>query len=38
MVAGVTKGYEAKLELVGVGFRAQVTGKTLNLTLASRIR
>jgi len=38
MVAGVTKGYERKLELVGVGFRAQVTGKSLNLTLASRIR
>jgi large subunit ribosomal protein L6 len=33
MVQGVTKGYEEKLELVGVGFRAQVAGKTLNLTL-----
>jgi large subunit ribosomal protein L6 len=33
MVKGVTKGYEKKLELVGVGFRAQVQGKTLNLTL-----
>ena len=33
MVQGVTKGYESKLELVGVGFRAQVSGKTLNLTL-----
>jgi large subunit ribosomal protein L6 len=33
MVVGVTKGYERKLELVGVGFRAQVQGKTLNLTL-----
>ena len=33
MVTGVTKGYEKKLELVGVGFRAAVTGKTLNLTL-----
>src|SRR5579863_2771002 len=33
MVQGVTKGYEEKLELVGVGFRAQVSGKTLNLTL-----
>jgi large subunit ribosomal protein L6 len=33
MVAGVTKGYERKLELVGVGFRAQVQGKALNLTL-----
>ncbi len=33
MIFGVTKGYERKLELVGVGFRAQVQGKTLNLTL-----
>jgi large subunit ribosomal protein L6 len=33
VVTGVTKGYERKLELVGVGFRAQVAGKTLNLTL-----
>ena len=33
MVTGVTKGYEKKLELVGVGFRAQVQGKSLNLTL-----
>ena len=33
MVRGVTKGYEKKLELVGVGFRAQVQGKALNLTL-----
>ncbi len=33
MVHGVTKGYERKLELVGVGYRAQVQGKTLNLTL-----
>jgi large subunit ribosomal protein L6 len=33
MVQGVTKGYESKLELVGVGFRAQVAGKNLNLTL-----
>jgi large subunit ribosomal protein L6 len=33
MVLGVTRGYEKKLELVGVGFRAAVTGKTLNLTL-----
>jgi large subunit ribosomal protein L6 len=33
MVRGVTKGYESRLELVGVGFRAQVQGKTLNLTL-----
>jgi len=33
MVNGVTKGYERKLELVGVGFRAAVQGKGLNLTL-----
>jgi large subunit ribosomal protein L6 len=33
MVLGVTRGYEKKLELVGVGFRAQVQGKNLNLTL-----
>ena len=33
MVRGVTKGYEKKLELVGVGFRAAVQGKSLNLTL-----
>ena len=33
MVLGVSKGYEKKLELVGVGYRAAVAGKTLNLTL-----
>ena len=33
MATGVTKGYERKLELVGVGYRAAVQGKTLNLTL-----
>ena len=33
MVLGVTKGYERKLELVGVGFRAAVQGKALNLSL-----
>jgi large subunit ribosomal protein L6 len=33
MVAGVTKGFERKLELVGVGYRAAVQGKNLNLTL-----
>jgi large subunit ribosomal protein L6 len=33
MVLGVTKGYERKLELVGVGFRAQIQSKALNLTL-----
>jgi large subunit ribosomal protein L6 len=33
MVLGVTKGYEKKLELVGVGFRAAIQGKSLNLAL-----
>ena len=33
MVEGVTKGFERKLELVGVGYRAAVQGKSLNLTL-----
>ena len=33
MVAGVTKGFERKLALVGVGFRAQAQGDKLNLTL-----
>ena len=33
MVTGVTAGYERKLELVGVGYRAQAQGSKLNLTL-----
>ena len=33
MVQGVTKGYEKKLMLVGVGYRAQAQGDKLNLTL-----
>ena len=33
MVKGVTDGYERKLELVGVGYRASMQGKTLNLNL-----
>ena len=33
MVRGVTKGYDRRLERVGVGFRAAVQGKQLNLTL-----
>lgn len=33
MVTGVTQGFEKKLQLVGVGYRAQAQGKTLNLTL-----
>jgi large subunit ribosomal protein L6 len=31
MVAGVSKGFEKKLSLVGVGFRAQAQGAKLNL-------
>jgi len=31
MVAGVSKGFEKKLSLVGVGFRAQAQGNKLNL-------
>lgn len=33
MVDGVNNGFERKLELVGVGYRAQAQGKTLNLQL-----
>ena len=33
MVQGVTEGFERKLELVGVGYRAQAQGKQLNLSL-----
>jgi large subunit ribosomal protein L6 len=33
MVVGVTKGYEKKLSLVGVGYRAATQGKKLNLSL-----
>lgn len=33
MVIGVTDGFEKKLELNGVGYRAQAQGKKLNLTL-----
>jgi len=33
MVEGVTKGFEKKLELKGVGYRAISEGKKLNLTL-----
>ncbi len=32
-MAGVTKGFERKLNLVGVGYRAQAQGDKLNLTL-----
>jgi len=33
MVTGVTKGFEKKLTLVGVGYRAQAQGDKLNLSL-----
>lgn len=33
MVQGVTQGFEKKLSLVGVGYRAQAQGKKLNLSL-----
>lgn len=33
MVTGVTKGFERRLALVGVGYRAQAQGDKLNLTL-----
>jgi large subunit ribosomal protein L6 len=33
MVTGVTQGFEKKLEIVGVGFRADLQGSTLKLAL-----
>ena len=33
MVVGVSQGFEKKLQLVGVGYRAQAQGAQLNLTL-----
>ncbi|MFZ5503308.1 MAG: 50S ribosomal protein L6 [Pseudomonadota bacterium] len=33
MVQGVSRGFERKLTLVGVGYRAQAAGDTLNLSL-----
>lgn len=33
MVKGVADGFERKLELVGVGYKASMQGKTLNLAL-----
>lgn len=33
MVTGLTNGYEKKLEIVGVGYRAELKGKTLALLL-----
>jgi len=33
MVVGVTKGFEKKLSLIGVGYKAQATGNKLNLAV-----
>ena len=33
IVTGVSEGFERKLEIVGVGYRAAVSGKVLNLNL-----
>lgn len=33
MVTGVTQGFERRLQLVGVGYRAQAQGKTINLAV-----
>lgn len=33
MVIGVSQGFERRLQLVGVGYRAKAAGKSLNLTL-----
>jgi large subunit ribosomal protein L6 len=33
MVEGVTKGFEKKLEIHGVGYRARLTGRTLDLSV-----
>jgi large subunit ribosomal protein L6 len=33
LIKGVTEGWEKKLTLIGIGYRAQARGKVLNLTL-----
>ena len=33
LIAGVTKGFETKLEITGVGYRATIQGKTLQIAL-----
>lgn len=33
MVVGVSEGFQKKLELVGVGYRAKATGKAVNLSI-----
>ena len=38
MVKGVSEGFEKKLQLIGVGYRAQAQGKVLNLSLGFPIQ
>ena len=38
MVEGVTDGFEKRLEIQGVGYRAQLQGKALELASATRTR
>ena len=38
MVVGVSQGFERKLQLVGVGYKAQAIGQVLSLSLGSPIR
>lgn len=33
LIEGVTKGFEKRLEIIGVGYRAQVQGSNINLSL-----
>jgi large subunit ribosomal protein L6 len=33
MVAGVVQGFEKRLEVIGIGYRADVQGKTLKISL-----
>tara|TARA_X000000950_G_scaffold175630_1_gene213470 strand:- start:53252 stop:53683 length:432 start_codon:yes stop_codon:yes gene_type:complete len=33
MVVGVTQGFEKKIELIGVGYRVQIQGDSINLSL-----
>ncbi len=33
IITGVSEGFERKLKIIGIGYRAQVQGKVLNLTL-----
>ena len=35
MVKGVSEGFERRLQLIGVGYRAQVAGNKVNLSLGS---